>query len=172
MIELNTRVSGVADAGDSLSLPFELRMRARQRVLLDSGKEAAVKLAERGKPLRGGDRLTGPSGLVVVIRAAAEAVSTAASADSQLLARAAYHLGNRHVPLQVGDRFVRYQRDHVLDDMVRALGLTLKHEEVGFEPEAGAYDHSHAHQHDHDHHHPPHDHPPSDHQSVQPRYPK
>jgi urease accessory protein len=85
-----------------------------------------------------------------------------------LFARACYHLGNRHVPLQVGHGWLRYQNDYVLDDMLRQLGLDVKHEQAPFEPENGAYgehgghshghshgddDHSHSHSHDHGHHH-------------------
>ena len=55
------------------------------------------------------------------------------------LARAAYHLGNRHVALQIGAGWLRYGHDHVLDDMVRGLGLTVTVEQAPFEPEAGAY---------------------------------
>ena len=139
MIELDQRLPPGDDAQDTLSLPFDLRTKARQRVRLGSGNEAAVRLGERGRPLRGGERLSGPSGLIVRVVAAPEAVSTVESADPQQLARAAYHLGNRHVALQVGAGFVRYQQDHVLDDMVRSLGLSVRHEEDGFEPEAGAY---------------------------------
>jgi urease accessory protein len=65
--------------------------------------------------------------------------------------RACYHLGNRHVPLQVSEGWIRYLKDHVLDDMVVSLGLTITHEHAPFEPEVGAYHHSHQHSgHHHD----------------------
>ena len=88
-----------------------------------------------------------------------------------MLAKVAYHLGNRHVPLQIETGFVRYQHDHVLDDMVRQLpgadtSVTVNVEQAPFEPEAGAYQqggghhghshghgHGHSHSHDHDHSH-------------------
>ena len=85
----------------------------------------------------GGLRAT--SGLVVEVRAAPEAVSTARADDALLLARAAYHLGNRHVALQLGPGWLRYPHDHVLDNMARELGLTVNREQAPFEPEAGAY---------------------------------
>jgi urease accessory protein len=72
------------------------------------------------------------------------------SEDAWQLARASYHLGNRHVALQIGRGWVRYQHDHVLDDMVRGLGLTVTIEQAPFEPEAGAYGGAHTH-----HAHPP-----------------
>ena len=59
---------------------------------------------------------------------------------------AAYHLGNRHVALQIGAGWLRYQHDYVLDDMVRGLGLSVEAEQAPFEPEAGAYG-SHSHDH-------------------------
>ena len=72
-----------------------------------------------------------------------EAVSTVNADDPKALARAAYHLGNRHVAVQVGDGWLRYLADHVLDDMLRGLGLEPKSERAPFEPESGAYGHAH-----------------------------
>ena len=89
---------------------------------------------------------------VIRVLAAPETVSTVRCADPHLLARAAYHLGNRHVPLQIDPGLLRYQHDHVLDDMLRGLGLTVETEQAPFEPEAGAYQsapHSHSHGNDH-----------------------
>lgn len=143
MIELTEKLTEPAAAQDTLTLTFELRQKTRLRVRLGSGQEAAVTLP-RGTVMRGGELLSGPGGWVVEVVAAPEAVSTVLADDRRSLARAAYHLGNRHVPLQVEDGFVRYQHDHVLDDMVRALGLTVVREQVPFEPEAGAYGHGHA----------------------------
>jgi len=86
----------------------------------------------------------------VQVLAAPERVSTVRCADPLLLARAAYHLGNRHVPLQIEAGFLRYQHDHVLDEMVRGLGLEVLIEQAPFEPEAGAYQSApHGHAHDH-----------------------
>ena len=68
----------------------------------------------------------------------------AGMAAAQQLARVAYHLGNRHVAVQVGENWLRYLRDHVLDDMVTGLGCEIIYEELAFEPESGAY-HSHRH---------------------------
>ena len=88
--------------------------------------------------------------------AAAETVSTVHSDNGLVLARACYHLGNRHVPLQIGPGWLRYAHDHVLDDMLRGFGLTVRVERAPFEPEAGAYvaaSHAHTHAHDHAHHH-------------------
>ena len=108
----------------------------------------------RGEVLRGGDCLKAENGLVIRLKAANEAVSSITSTDHLLLQKACYHLGNRHVPLQITSYGLRYLQDHVLDQMVESLGLTVKHETAPFEPESGAYQHaSHSHDHSHGHHH-------------------
>lgn len=135
----------------TLSLPIDKRIKSRLRVMLDDGREAGLFLP-RGLILRDGDQIESDEGVVVQICAADECVSTVRCEDVVLLTRVAYHLGNRHVSLQVGIGFVRYQHDHVLDDMVRGLGGEIVVEEAPFEPEAGAYHNSthgghHAHEH-------------------------
>jgi len=148
MRELNQIVANELPADTSLTLPFEKRQRSRLRVCLDNGEEAGLYL-ERGSILRGGNRLQSNDGFVVEIKSAAEKVSTVYCADPQALARVAYHLGNRHIALQIGAGWVRYLHDHVLDAMVRGLGQEVSEEHAPFEPEAGAY-HAHAHSHTHD----------------------
>lgn len=151
-------------ASDTLTLPFEQRQKSRQRVTLDSGQEAAIVLPP-GTKLRDGDVICDASGECVRICAAPETLSTARSAEPQALARAAYHLGNRHVPVQIGEAWVRYAHDHVLDDMLRGLGFDVRAETAPFEPEGGAYGGGHHHgghahgedHHHHDHHHHHHD---------------
>jgi urease accessory protein len=109
-------------------------------------------LLPHGSILRHGDMLLGEDGTIVRIEAAPERVSVVATGDWLALARAAYHLGNRHVPIELGDGFLRYQHDHVLDDMVRALGLEVREGEVAFEPEVGPYtQHGHGHHEGHSH---------------------
>ncbi|MQM38714.1 Urease accessory protein UreE [wastewater metagenome] len=150
MIELTERYDDVRSADAVLTLPFETRQKSRFRATLDDGRDAGVHLP-RGSLLRDGDRLGG-DGLVVRVAAAAEAVSTVTAHDPTTLARGAYHLGNRHVPLQVGEGWLRYRRDHVLDAMAAGLGLAVHHESAPFEPEAGAYGHGHGHSHHHHDH--------------------
>lgn len=152
MLELDRRVDH-GEPGATLTLPLERRLRSRLRVTLDDGTEAGVFLA-RGQVLRDGDLLGSADGRIVQVRAAAETLSEVRCADPLLFARACYHLGNRHVPLQIGDGVLRYQHDHVLDDMLRGLGLAPIVTAAPFEPEAGAYDgsaHGHTHRHHHDH---------------------
>ena len=155
LIKLETRQTA---SNGKLTLPIEQRVRSRLRAKLDDGRDAGLFLP-RGTLLRGGDLLSSQDGIVIEIISAAETVSTIYSTDATLLARAAYHLGNRHIPLQVENGWLRYQHDHVLDDMLKQMGLDVKVEQAAFEPEAGAYQqaanghhHSHSHSHEHEHH--------------------
>lgn len=143
-----------------LTLAYEDRRRSRLRARLDDGTEVAL-LVPRGTVLRDGDCLGGDAdGPPVRVRAAPETLSVARTPDAHLLCRAAYHLGNRHVPLQIAPGRLSYQHDHVLDGLVRDLGLVVATEESPFEPEAGGYRHEgtagHGHGHSHEH---PHEHP-------------
>lgn len=131
-----------------LVLPYELRSRSRFRTKLADGEEVGVKLP-RGQILRGGELLEATDGRIVEVVAASETVSVAKSNDPQLLARAAYHLGNRHVALEIGTGWLRYGHDHVLDEMLSGLGLDLSVECAPFEPEAGAYHGAGGHLHGH-----------------------
>jgi urease accessory protein len=138
-----TELSSSEQADDSLTLPFDIRQKSRCAARTDNGVEVGV-FAIRGQCLRPGSVLTGSEGYRVLIKAAPEALSVVRCADPLLFARACYHLGNRHVPLQIMDGELRYLSDHVLDDMLERLGLTVEHGQLLFEPEAGAY-HSHGH---------------------------
>ena len=143
-----------------LKLPFESRQKSRLKTTLVSG-EAVGLMLPRGDILRGGDLVTASDGRVIEIIAEPEKVL---HIETKELAKIAYHLGNRHVPVQVGENFLRITEDHVLEEMVKKIGANVSHIEAPFEPEAGAYAGGH-HQHDemghggkiHDHHHD-HDH--------------
>jgi urease accessory protein len=148
-----TRTDGV------LVLAYDARQKHRFLATLEDGRELAVQLP-RGSVLGDGDVLETNAGSHVLVRAAAETLSVARTADALLLARVAYHLGNRHVTLQIAPGCLRYRHDHVLDDMVRRLGVEVACEEAPFFPEGGAYGkgghaHAHAHggEHGHDHAH-------------------
>lgn len=144
MIRLTQRLAPGTAPTASATLCLDTRIKSRVRIELDDGREAGLFL-ERGQLLRGGELLGDEMGHeAVLILAAAEAVSTAYCPDALLLAKACYHLGNRHVPLQIEANWLRYQHDYVLDDMLRGFGLTVTVEQAPFEPEAGAYQ-SHAH---------------------------
>ena len=158
MIRIVARVEQAAGEAceGTLTLPFDQRSKSRLRARLDDGREVALMLP-RGLVLRAGDRLHTDAGRLIEVRAALELTSTARSTDALRVARACYHLGNRHVALEIGPGQLRYLHDHVLDDMVRQLGLEVTVETCAFEPEGGAYSpaggHDHAHDHDHGHGH-------------------
>ncbi|OEF24298.1 urease accessory protein UreE [Vibrio rumoiensis] len=161
MIELTQIVSKASLTSESLtidgtlSLPIDSRIKSRLKVTLDDGRDAGLFLP-RGNILRDGQVVKSECGLLIEIKAAAETVSSVYCEDALLLNRVTYHLGNRHVPLQIAQGWVRYQHDHVLDDMVVGLGAKVTVEKASFEPEDGAYggrSGGHHHHHDHDHAH-------------------
>ncbi len=143
----------------SVSLPFELRQRSRLRVETTTGRLAGSVVGfdlPRGTILRDGDRVRSASGEVLRIDAATESLVHVVAESPRALARLAYHLGNRHVPVQVGDGWLRLQADPVLEAMVAGLGAVPVRVEAPFEPEAGAYGHGgHAHPHGADGRHAP-----------------
>ncbi|ESQ16589.1 MAG TPA: urease accessory protein UreE [Chromatiaceae bacterium] len=131
-IELAERVDA------NVALTLEQRVRSRLRIRIDDGREVGI-LLPRGQILKDGDLLASEEGLVVRIVAAPERLSSALCDDPLLLARACYHLGNRHIALQIEPGRLRWLHDHVLDAMVRGLGLQVSVEDAPFEPEPGAY---------------------------------
>lgn len=131
---------------DTLVLPYDLRKRGRLKAVTAGGREVGLFL-ERGKVLASGDRLRARSGEIIGICSAPEPVITATAADDLTFARICYHLGNRHVPLQIGTRWLRLQPDHVLEALIRSYGLEVIAEEAPFEPENGAYGEHGGHRH-------------------------
>ncbi len=129
----------------TLELAFDKRQKSRFRAALSDGSECAVALERGGASLRDGDLLETDEGVVIEVKAQPETVSVATASEALTLCKAAYHLGNRHVALQVDAGRLTYLHDHVLDDMVRGLGLRVDVAEVPFEPESGAYGDGHAH---------------------------
>jgi urease accessory protein len=164
MLEIKTKLKVRRDVykieiRDQLMLPFELRQKSRLRTRLVSGDEVGV-LLPGGEILRGGDLLVASDGRVVEVIAQDEQVLQA-NCDSPFdLARAAYHLGNRHVALQIGDGWLRITDDHVLRQMLEGLGLTVVALSAPFEPEPGAYG-GHSHEHGAAYHHHLDDVPPT-----------
>lgn len=151
MIQLTRKTEGSPPDAPTLTLTWEQRQRSRLRVTLDDGREASLRLP-RGTSLRDGDGLHARDGLTVRVVAAMETLSRVDCADALRLARTAYHLGNRHVPVQLELECLRYQHDHVLDALVRGLGLAPRIEQRPFEPEPGAYQGSGDGAHGHAHH--------------------
>lgn len=148
LLKVTQRLDYSAAAQATLTLPFEQRQKSRFKAQLDSGEQVGIMLP-RGGVLRGDDCLKAENGMIIALIAAQEPVTTASAPDNITMQRACYHLGNRHVALQISAHWIRYLEDHVLDDMVKSLGLTITHEHAPFEPEVGAYHHHH-----HDERHP------------------
>jgi urease accessory protein len=146
-----------------VSLDWDARQKSRLEAMDDRGERVAIFLARR-TVMRDGDVLVADDGGLIVVRAAPQALMVVRAMASHALARAAYHLGNRHVPVDIRADSLRIEPDHVLADMLRGMGFDVAAIEGGFEPEAGAYHahaqpsgHDHGHQHGHDDAHP-HDH--------------
>ena len=130
-----------------LVLPFDLRQKSRLRATLDNGAEAALFLP-RGTVLRDGDLLEAQDGSLIRVVAAPQNVLYATAKNPHALMRAAYHLGNRHVPVELGENFLKLETDPVLKEMLLQLGVTLREAYLPFQPEGGAYGGGHRHEHD------------------------
>ena len=154
-----------------VALDWDTRQKSRFDAVDSTGRAIGVFLP-RGRTVRGGDVLVAEDGSLVAVQASDQpilVVTAHGDAGSALaLLRAAYHLGNRHVPLEVRADRLQLEPDHVLAAMLERMGLCVESTVGPFEPEAGAYDampsghaHDHAHdgngshhRHDHDHDHP------------------
>lgn len=146
MLEIHQRLGTESqdDADDVVTLNHEQRDRGRLKLVSNSGKEVRVFL-ERGKPLAVGEFLKSLCGKTIQVQGAVEDIAHASCDDWQTFSKACYHLGNRHVKIQVGDRWLRIKPDHVLEEMLLQLGLTVSHKQTVFVPESGAYAHGHHH---------------------------
>ena len=127
-----------------LVLAFELRQKSRLRTQTTTGEETGLFLP-RGSVLRDGDFLEAEDGRIVKVTASLEKILQVGCPDPVQLARIAYHLGNRHVALQIGTGWLRIANDYVLREMVEGLGAMVVPVEAAFEPEPGAYG-GHPHQ--------------------------
>lgn len=130
-----------------LVLPFALRRKSRFRATLVNGTEAALFLP-RGSVLRDGDLLEAEDGTLVRVESAPEDVLLVTAETPYALMRAAYHLGNRHTPVELGENFLKLETDPVLQEMLIQLGLTVRQANSPFQPEGGAYGGGHRHGHD------------------------
>ena len=150
MLTLNNKIDHADQIDGELVLPFELREKSRQRARLASGEEVAV-FTVRGTVLRDGDLLQGDDGRVIAVRAAQEATYRVDCATPRDLLRCAFHLGNRHTQVHVGDAggagFLRIHCDTVLKEMLEGLGASVTQQEAPFEPESGAYANGGSHHH-------------------------
>ena len=129
---------------DEVHLIYSEREKSRYRTTTERGQDVGWFLP-RGSVLCDGDALVCEGSQVILIRAASESLTEASSDNPHLLLRAAYHLGNRHVSLQILPNALRFPRDHVLEEMLEGLGLDVRAVDDAFHPESGAYAvHSHG----------------------------
>jgi urease accessory protein len=131
----------------TLTLDFDARRKSRLAATLDNGEEVALVLP-RGTVLRDGDVLVAQDGALVRVVAAPEAVLMVTARDALTLTRAAYHLGNRHTPVEVGADYLKLEYDPVLADMLKRIGAMVEQLTLPFQPESGAYGGGHKHGHD------------------------
>jgi urease accessory protein len=126
----------------TLELDWDTRSKSRFDATDSQGRRVAVILT-RGSVLRGGDVLVAEDGSLLRVLAAPQpllVVHACAEHGSPLdLARAAYHLGNRHVALELRADHLKLEPDHVLAELLRSMHLIVSEAQVAFEPEAGAY---------------------------------
>ena len=139
----------------SVELDWDVRQKSRFDATDSRGRTLGVFLP-RGTVVRGGDVLVAEDGSLIRVLAAAQPVLKITHCTSHGTAfdllRAAYHLGNRHVPIELTPDHLKIEPDHVLADLLRAMHLTVQAVEEAFEPESGAYASGGQHQHGHHHH--------------------
>lgn len=147
MLTLTQRLAANPDAVVSftLALTAEERTKSRHRFETEDGQAVFLRLP-RGTVLRDGDLLRSESDSSLVrVSAKAEPVLTVTVTTSTELLRAAYHLGNRHVPVEIAATYLRLSPDPVLRTMLEQLGMEVQEAVLPFQPEQGAYGHSHFH---------------------------
>jgi urease accessory protein len=145
----------------TITLDWDVRQKSRFESTDSAGRQVGIFL-QRGQVVRGGDVLVGEDGSLLKVLAAPQAVLRITHCSEHGtpfdLTRAAYHLGNRHVPIELQADHLKIEPDHVLADMLRAMHLIVHEVQDSFEPENGAYGengggHHHHHGDDHAHHH-------------------
>jgi urease accessory protein len=153
LVKISERAEGAIAPVNAraLVLSFAERSRSRLRTVLDDGTEVGL-LLPRGTALRGGDVLRADDGELIVVRAAIQALYRVTpqprdAAPEFSLMRAAYHLGNRHVPVALAPDALQLEPDPVLREMLQRLGVVVDDCMAAFEPEAGAYGGGHRHDH-------------------------
>ncbi|WP_322007395.1 urease accessory protein UreE [Paraburkholderia tropica] len=145
---LNAKLAPVlVKRAPTLTLAYDERCKSRLAARLDTGEDVGVVLP-RGTVLRDGDMLVADDGGLVRVIAAAQSVLRVRAHDRLTLTRAAYHLGNRHTPVEVGVDELKLEADPVLEDMLKRLGAQVERAELPFQPESGAYGGGHRHGHD------------------------
>ncbi|GGM14470.1 urease accessory protein UreE [Pseudomonas asuensis] len=147
MLVIHTRLPSPALWDEEVHLTFEARSKSRLRTVTASGEDVGLFLERGQSPLFDGEGLQAEDGRIVRVCARPEALLHVTCTDAYELTRAAYHLGNRHVALQVGNGWLRILDDHVLKAMLEQLGATCEAISAPFQPEHGAYGGGHHHSH-------------------------
>ena len=139
------KTAGAWDAADAIDcVTLDAHGRHRRRIVLTGERGTTFMLdLPRATALRDGDGLLLDDGAMVRVAGNPEPLVEIAAADAHALARLAWHIGNRHVDVQIVGGRLRIRRDHVIEDMLRGLGAVLHPIEAPFDPEPGAYDHLH-----------------------------
>ncbi|CAH9017670.1 urease accessory protein UreE [Candidatus Nitrosacidococcus sp. I8] len=146
MLLFDQHLSSETPATLEIAFTFEERERSQLRFHLPDGQEAAFRI-ERGTTLTVGDKLGTTDGLVLEIQAKPEDLMEVQAQHPLDLIRAAYHLGNRHVRLQIGEGWLRLPSDYVLEEMLIHIGVSVTKVIAPYQPEAGAYGGGHHHSH-------------------------
>ena len=141
------RIDNISEGSvfETVELTFDTRQKSRFRATLNSGQDIGADLPRTGI-LRSGSYIATEQGDVLRVDAKAERLMQVIATTEFDLLKAAYHLGNRHVPLMLTPTALYFEPDHVLAEMVVGLGLAVTEVDHPFEPESGAYaQHSHDH---------------------------
>ncbi len=149
------------DAADGLTLDFDMRHRRRLTLTTARGELILLDLP-KAVAMADGDGLRLDDGRWLRVTAAQEPLAEVRCGSPQDLARIAWHLGNRHLPAEIGNGVVRIRPDHVIEAMLERLGAAVTHVQAPFQPEGGAYGGDQPHgrnDHGHDHHAHGHSHP-------------
>ncbi|MBX7197842.1 MAG: urease accessory protein UreE [Rhodospirillaceae bacterium] len=151
---ITTSADWLTDPEDRVVLTYEYRHRRRITLISEKGVEFLLNLAAV-PDLKDGDGFLLSNGKTILIAAAPEELMEITCADSLQFARVAYHLGNRHLPVEIAPGVLRIHADHVVGDMAKGLGAKVILVQAPFNPEGGAYADTggHADHHDHDHGH-------------------
>lgn len=147
MLVIHHRIQPQDTWDAELELSFEARSKSRLRCYSTEGEDVGLFLERGQPPLHDGECLRAEDGRIVRVRARPESLLHVTCANPFELMRAAYHLGNRHVALQLGDGWLRLPEDHVLKAMLEQLGASVESVQAPYQPEQGAYGGGHHHSH-------------------------
>ncbi len=151
VVDITQRSNQFGVVTDNIKLDYLQREKGRFKITSAAGHEVRLFL-ERGKVLQPNEILKSACGHELMVVYAEEEVMTAMADSWKVFSQVCYHMGNRHVRLQVGERWIRFKPDHVLRELAERFGLTVTEHSAVFTPEAGAYAAGHSHHH-HDHTH-------------------